>query len=387
MNRSFILNQRLGKVFLLHSQVWLLLFILNYIFTRSYEIKYDIRHQLFAGLLYLTLFYLNYSFLMPNFFFRKKITLYIIISLLVVLSGSYIKREIEFSRMQKVIESEWGFNQVDSLGEYRMFGKRHFFIERETGTPPPELSQDYRDFHPPLKKPPFRFDFMSFYSVLLIYIGSITLRFISKWQDDEKRKSEIEKENIATELSFLKQQINPHFLFNSLNSIYSLTITKSDKAVDSILKLSSILRYMLYESGTSQVRLHDELQIINDYIELQKLRITDKVNLIYKVEGNSASFKIEPFILVPLIENAFKYGVDNYNNSTIEIYVSIQDNKLRLIVRNSVVKRLDPFKSESGIGIKNIRRRLDLLYPNEYSFDIDETDNIFTIKLEIDLKE
>jgi len=289
--------------------------------------------------------------------------------------------------MQKVIESEWGFNPADSLGKNMMFKKRLFFAERETGTPPPELSQGYRDFRPPFKKPPFRFDFMSFYSVLLIYIGSITLRFISKWQDDEKRKSEIEKENIATELSFLKQQINPHFLFNSLNSIYSLTITKSDKAVDSILKLSSILRYMLYESGTSQVRLHDELQIINDYIELQKLRITEKVNLIYKVEGNSASFKIEPFILVPLIENAFKYGVDNYNNSTIEIHVSMRDNKLHLIVRNTVVKRLDPFKSESGIGIKNIRRRLDLLYPNEYSFDIDETDNIFTVKLEIDLKE
>lgn len=389
MNRHLSKIRKYGKPFLLHSQVWLLLFILNYIFTRNYEVKFESKYQLYMGILYLVVFYLNFSLLMPFLLFRKKMLVYIVSSFVVIVLGTFLKREIDISRFEKRIQMEMGELKTFKLNDNDKDFKTGFFARKPFEKPPvtPEISQrGDRNVRPPMKRPPDRMILISFYSILLVYTGSISFRFIGKWQDDEKRKAEIEKENISTELSFLKQQINPHFLFNSLNSIYSLTITKSDKAVDSILKLSSILRYVLYESGTMLVNLHDELQILNDYIELQKLRITEKVKLLYTVKGNTGNCKIEPFILLPLIENAFKYGVDNYNESVIEILVAVHQNKLMLAVKNTIVKKSTSY-NEGGIGIKNIKRRLDLLYPGEYTLEIDDSLDFYSVKLEINLKE
>jgi sensor histidine kinase YesM len=328
---------------------------------------------------------------MPFYFFRRKIWRFILLSLILITAGTLFKHSIEFSRMQKMMIKRWNETNVIFPEDQKLNGSeinKPYMPFEKGDMPPPDLSEGKsRDLLPPFRKPPFRIDFISFYTILLIYLGGVSIRFIGKWNDDEKRKSEIEKEKIATELSFLKQQINPHFLFNSLNSIYSLTISKSDKAVDSILKLSSILRYMLYESGASHVSLRDELQIVNDYIELQKLRITEKVNLVYKMEGTPASYKIEPFIIVPLIENAFKYGVDNYNSSTINILIEIKEDMLLLRLKNTIVKSSDILSGEGGIGIKNIKRRLDLLYPGDYTFDIDKTGELFSVILELKLKE
>jgi LytS/YehU family sensor histidine kinase len=216
---------------------------------------------------------------------------------------------------------------------------------------------------------------------------AFSFRLIEKWQDDEKQKVKLEKEKVSTELSFLKQQINPHFLFNSLNSIYSLSISKSETTPDSILKLSSILRYVLYESEKELVFLHDELQTIKDYIELQKLRLTEMVTVNYKVEGISENKKIEPLLLIPIIENAFKYGVDNIKKSFIDINIKIREGKIELEVSNKIVAIADKNKTDSGIGIKNIKRRLDLLHGNNYEFDIKEENNVFSVRLKLNLKE
>jgi two-component system LytT family sensor kinase len=382
--------RKYGKTILIHSQVWILLFILNYIFTRNFDVKLIILYQFVLSLIYIAVFYLNYSCLIPWLLFRSKTAKYILFSLIIILAATYIRLEVDMHRKQKEFDfnvKNGSFMQQNPGEQFRKRDNFTIYPKNEKTGPTQEQFNGGKNQQPPFKHPPYRMILISFYSILLVYTGSISFRFIGKWQDDEKRRSEIEKENIATELSFLKQQINPHFLFNSLNSIYSLTISKSDKAVDSILKLSSILRYMLYESGTTLVLFQDELQIVNDYIELQKLRITEKVKLLYTVKGDAGTFKIEPFILLPLIENAFKYGVDNYNDSVIEILIAVHQNKLMMAVRNSIVKRSGTLKSEGGIGIKNIKRRLDLLYPNDYLLTIDETNEFYTVKLEIKLKE
>jgi LytS/YehU family sensor histidine kinase len=225
-----------------------------------------------------------------------------------------------------------------------------------------------------------------FSQLLIIVLASISFRFIQKWQDDEKIKSEIEKERISTELSFLKQQVNPHFLFNAINSIYSLSLSGKPSTSDSILKLSSIIRYMLYETDRKFVTLSNEIQIIKDYIELQKLRMTEKVKLTFQVTGESGQYSIAPLLMIPLIENAFKHGVDNISNSFIDINIEIKDDTLNLRIRNSIISRTELNDEKSGIGIKNIVRRLELLYPKAHFFNASRDDGYFLVLLRLALK-
>lgn len=253
----------------------------------------------------------------------------------------------------------------------------------------------------------------SSYGLVLFYMLAFLIRFIQKWQDDEKQRNELEKEKISNELSFLKQQINPHFLFNSLNSIYSLSISQSELTSNAILKLSAILRYVLYETENELVPLENELKVINNYIELQKLRQTEKVTVNYSVEKETGkpeipdkpyetdepavidekretdkpnAFKIEPLILLPPVENAFKHGADNVNESFIDIHIIIVGNRLEMNVSNSIMTHSSDKTKDSGIGIKNLKRRLELLYPDEHKFEISEKDGIFRVRLLLQLK-
>ncbi|MGD8780524.1 MAG: histidine kinase [Ignavibacteria bacterium] len=222
---------------------------------------------------------------------------------------------------------------------------------------------------------------------MFFYIISLALRFFQKWQRDENDKAKLEKEKISTELSFLKHQINPHFIFNSLNSIYSLSMSNSKSASESILKLSSILRYMLYQSDKNVCNSTEELTIIDDYIQLQKLRLSDKVSVEYKFIKDSVEYKIEPLIIITLLENAFKYGVDTNSNSFIQILITIINGKLTLKVKNKIVRQIKGGEQHSGIGLKNLQRRLDLVYPNRYSYNynVDFKNMIYSVFLEINL--
>lgn len=243
-------------------------------------------------------------------------------------------------------------------------------------------------FPPPFSKNmPMRWSVIPNLSQLfIIVLASISFRFIRKWQDDEKVKFEIDKERISNELSFLKQQVNPHFLFNAINSIYSLSLSGNPSASDAILKLSSIIRYMLYETDRKFVTLKNEIEIIEDYIELQKLRITEKVKLTFQVSGDSGPYSIAPLLLIPLIENAFKHGIDNVSNSFIDINIEIKEDALNLRIRNSIISRTETNTEKSGIGIKNIIRRLELLYPKAHTFNSSRDDGYFLVILRLALK-
>lgn len=253
------------------------------------------------------------------------------------------------------------------------FGSRKMPMPPHFNLPPPEHPKPQR-----MPRPLF-----SLYGLVLFFLASMLIRFFEKWQQDEKRNREIEKENIATELTFLKQQINPHFLFNALNSIYSMTINTSEQASDTLLKLSSILRYMLYETENPLVKLRDEINIINDYIELQKLRVPKNVSVYFKVTGQQGNHQIAPLLLMPLIENAFKYGIDNISEVFIDIHITIENENLELTVKNKII-RTDPSNGiDSGIGIKNILRRLELLYHDNYHFETEQTNGIFSVILRL----
>lgn len=235
----------------------------------------------------------------------------------------------------------------------------------------------------PLPSPPFRYASITF-------IASIVLRFafifiLSLGIASYRRLKQTEQEKLKTELSFLKAQINPHFLFNTLNSIYALTVKKSDAAPESITKLSAIMRYSITEAAHDFVALDKELNYISAYIELEKLRITEKVKLTYKVDGATAGKQIAPQIFIPLIENAFKYGVSTQENSEINISIALEKNKLTVEVKNTKVRADN--KTKSGLGIENTKRRLNLLYPGKHTISIKDNEKEFLVKLELVLND
>ncbi|HRD40256.1 MAG TPA: sensor histidine kinase, partial [Bacteroidia bacterium] len=185
------------------------------------------------------------------------------------------------------------------------------------------------------------------------------------------------------ELSYLKAQINPHFLFNTLNSIYSLAIQKSDETANAVVKLSGMMRYVLTESQNEFVSLQKELDYINNYIELQKTRLDSTIKLHYTITGTTTGKAIAPLILIPFIENAFKYGVNAEENSEITIEISVNEAAINLFVKNNKVSiRPDP-ENRSGLGIENTKSRLLLLYPGKHYLNIDDNSASFSVSLSI----
>jgi two-component system, LytTR family, sensor kinase len=218
-------------------------------------------------------------------------------------------------------------------------------------------------------------------------VGSIfffgILRHIYKYTRLKQAAQQLQIEKQAAELSYLKSQTNPHFLFNTLNNIYSLTRDKSDLAPESILRLSKILRYMLYEAGGTFVAIDQELKIINDYIELEKLRYDESllINLNHDIENMKQA--IPPLLLIPLVENAFKHGVsETRGRPFIDIHLSVNNRNLVFIVKNSSEVVQETIKE--NIGLSNLRRQLELLY-KEYNLSVQQVQSVFTAILKINL--
>jgi sensor histidine kinase YesM len=373
------IRERGFKGIVLHFILWGGLLLLNFLIFGMPGLDFDFTFPLLSWLIYIILFYINYSLLVPRFLFKKRFLLYITLLIITFSSSIYLKAVID----RHFIEKRVNLFQAGNKERIRIsdFGPDPRVNE---GIFPPKA----RTLAPPKRVLFFHvnpFFMTGLLQLTLILLASISLRFIKKWQDDEKLKEEIDKEKITTELSFLRQQINPHFLFNAINSIYSLSISQRPETSDAILKLSSILRYMLYETDKQYVSLEKEIATIKDYIEIQQLRLTDKVKLDFVLNGQTSNYKIVPLVMLPLIENAFKHGVDNVNNSFINILIEIGEGTLILSVRNKIVEKKLSLES-SGIGIKNIVRRLDLLYQDLYNLDYRRDGDTFKVNLKIKLE-
>ncbi len=216
----------------------------------------------------------------------------------------------------------------------------------------------------------------------LVFTVSTCSRVIQEWLGIENKKKEIEKEKLGTELSFLKSQINPHFLFNTLNNIYSLALVKSEGTADAVLKLSSIMRYVLNETKHETVPLDKEIQFIKHYIELQKVRLTDNVSLEFNVEGDIEEQQIAPLILIAFVENAFKYGVSTKETSKLLFEIKADANSIYFTAQNNIVG--DRGNGENtGIGLQNTKRRLELLYPDKHELKVTEENNLFIVYLKL----
>lgn len=225
----------------------------------------------------------------------------------------------------------------------------------------------------PHKKPPFFFFGHTLIFALAILFMAFTLKMSNLWKQTQKEK-------LDAELLYLKAQINPHFLFNTLNSIYSLAIIKSDMTASAIVKLSGMMRYVLSEAHLETVSLQKETEYISDYIELQKLRLTESAKLHFILTGNSIGKQVAPLMLIPFIENAFKFGVNPEKNSEISIHIDIEESHIFLFVKND---KVNDSAEQNGLGIANTQSRLELLYPGKHELNITDTENQFSVSLKI----
>jgi sensor histidine kinase YesM len=194
-----------------------------------------------------------------------------------------------------------------------------------------------------------------------------------------------EKEKLSAQLSSLKSQINPHFLFNTLNSIYATAIDESPQTADMVDKLSEIMRYTMRDTQKDVVLLDEELNYIGNYVELQNIRLDESVWLEYHVEGEPGHLEIAPMLLIPFIENAFKHGVNSEQDSHVEIIININNTELHLVVINNKVNIQLDTSEQSGLGIANTKRRLELIYPDKHLLTIIENEKEFRVSLHINL--
>ena len=218
---------------------------------------------------------------------------------------------------------------------------------------------------------------------------STVVKITMDWYKNLRAQQELETQTMQSELRFLRSQVNPHFLFNTLNSLYALTLKKSDKAPEIVLKLSEMMRYMLYECNERWVDLAKEVSYITNYLSLERLRQGRETDIRFEVEGDPAHLKIAPLIFIPFIENCFKHGLGaNLAGGFVHIRLVIGEGRLHLSIINSKPQRMPkPLAARSGgIGLSNVRRRLDLLYPGRYSLTLDDRPDTFAVRLGLQLE-
>jgi two-component system LytT family sensor kinase len=219
---------------------------------------------------------------------------------------------------------------------------------------------------------------------LLVFTFGTAISAIQRWLKTEQNRKETEHEKLNTELSFLKSQVNPHFFFNTLNNIYSLAVVRSEKTAPAVMKLSSIMRYILTETQRDMVPLNNEVDFIHNFIDLQQVRLTDKVQVHFSAEGNTTTLLVAPLLFIPFVENAFKYGVSTKESSSIDITLRTEGNKILFSAVNYIVPSENNLMENTGIGINNVKRRLELMYADRHKLTTTEKDNYYIVHLEIE---
>jgi two-component system LytT family sensor kinase len=337
-----------NQTILIHTAVWAGIFLLPYIFTSAYYDNGEHEfHSSNTSLLYLDtltkilwmgLFYVNTALLVPALIYKGKYFFYvlaeaILFCLILLVHSLFFKLVIPGST----------FNFI-------LFFEYHII------------------------------------TFLFTTIASIAYKTISDRAKSQRETAEKAQENLKTELSFLRSQISPHFLFNIMNNIAAMVRLKSDALEPTVHKLSSLMRYMLYETDEEKVLLKTEIENIESYIYLQQQRFNEKLKLHISLDVEENWHSIEPMLLIPFVENAFKHGTGTVTNPEIEIGMSAANNKLYFTVKNRFVNTEAVKDKTSGIGLANVKRRLELLYSKQHQLLINKTEDWFTVILELNFK-
>ncbi|MEI6583024.1 MAG: histidine kinase [Chitinophagia bacterium] len=360
-------NNRKTLVLIAHIAAWVCFFMLPYLvfFPRLREFSMS-NHQLASivcnNIFIVVFYYLNTLWLIPKLLVKEKwlwYSLSIIICLLI------------FLNVPKVIAGWIAEPEVSPI-QNREFIRNPAFQGRPRGFG----TEGRRPYANPYNTVLF----------LLVFTVGTCISMIQRWLQTEQHRKEAENEKLNTELSFLKSQINPHFFFNTLNNIYSLAVVKSEKTAPAVMKLSKIMRYILADSQKDYVPLSKEVEFINNYIDLQQVRLTDKVTLDFSVDGEIEPYSIAPLLFIPFIENAFKYGVSTKEVSNISIHLNTKLNRVIFDAKNYIVPSENNEMEKTGIGINNVKRRLELLYPGKHLLTCEAHQQTYTVHLEINIE-
>lgn len=217
--------------------------------------------------------------------------------------------------------------------------------------------------------------------------AALSIKFLKQWHLEKKRAIELIQQKTQAEMKLLKSQIHPHFLFNTLNNLYSYVLDQSPKAPEIVLKLSELLRFMVYESTKAFISLSDEITLIRHYLDLEHLRYGDRLDISFSVQGDIHNKKITPLLFLPLIENAFKHGVsDQIDQCWISIDIHVTDDWLFLKIINSKDSdQAGKVTDYGGVGIENVKKRLELIYQEKYTLDIINANDVFIVDLKVKL--
>jgi hypothetical protein len=410
----------------LHIAGWLLFMALPLLFINGGQNNVLLLlskpiYWVFCGT-YVFLFYSNAYLLIPKLFLKKKYVLYSIV-ILALLAGTYYLKP--YDQLMRSTRLESMPPQMQSPMRQRLLGHTmpgppHGREMRQAGEDgsgrplphPEDTANRFRQpkddcdtcqgirppmrpgghgrgfgpyggpphFQPPHNGPFHPFDVISFFIFLMIIALSTAMKIMEQWRMTEQRAIQAEADKASAELSFLKAQINPHFLFNTLNNIYTLTLMKDDHAADSVMKLSNIMRYVTDDAMTDFVPLQQEVDCINDYIELQRLRLGEKTSVNIEVSGDIDDKEVPPLILMTFVENVFKYGISKHHRSNITIRLTGDNTGITFFCQNSIFPEKNE-KRRVGIGLKNTKQRLEHLYPNKHILDINTDNKLYTVKL------
>lgn len=294
-------------------------------------------------------FYVNLLVLMPRFFNKKRWLYYALFTSLFILASFWLH---DLSR-----------------GLEGLFGS----------------SRPFNAYRP---RPRGGFEFRQFsflYTLGLIWAVSMVYHLLGQLQASRRHAEQVKASALQAELSFLKAQINPHFLFNTLNNIYALTLKQSEDAPKAVMKLSNLMRQFTDDTSVEFVPLDEELHFIRDYVELQQLRLSEKTTINCNLTESEKPLRIAPRLLIPFIDNAFKYGVSNRTVSSIDIDLHVEGNTLHFSVRNAIHANNAERQASSGIGLENVKRRLELLYEGRHTLTQEQTDAHYHLKLTLTL--
>ncbi|CAM3523926.1 histidine kinase [Flavobacterium gelidilacus] len=331
-----------------HILVWLVLFSMPYLLSYGQEqdLNRIIAHFWVPIVFYAVIFYVNYFILIDKYLFSNKIVQFIGINLLIIVLNITLKELFEDL----------------------------FFNESLINTDKKERSG------PPIKM----FFYIQTLSYMVPLLFSIAIKTTKRWIKTEAERKEADNFKLKSELQHLHYQLQPHFFFNSLNNIYALVDISPEQAKTSIHSLSKLMRYMLYETDVETLPLVKEVDFMKKYIDLMKLRVSDKTVVTYSFPSEETGIKIAPLLFISLIENAFKHGVSASKESTIKINMVTNEKTVLFTIENDDFPKKSEDKSGSGIGIQNIEKRIELLYPNKNRFKTFVKDNRFIAQLEIE---
>ncbi len=351
MNTVIKSKTRKYNILFIHILLWGVFFVLpNFFIDRDVLFRWDrFVRSLPTMLGFMVVFYINYFYLIDKFLFKGKKKEFLFINLLIIALVVFLI----------------------NLGN-------NFCVELY-----PNMQRFRRGKTPPS---PWLFIIRNSTSLMLMSALSVALKMSTRWFVLENERKEMEKAIAEAELQNLKNQISPHFLLNTLNNIYALIEFNPAKAQSSLLDLSKMLRHLLYENNKLFVPLHQEVDFIKNYFHLMQIRMSENVQLKTEIDVKENSMTpISPLIFISLIENAFKHGISGNNPSFINISLSeLPEGKVKFVSRNSYFPKTKSDKSGSGIGLELVRKRLDLLYPNRYTWNANIEDNIYTTELIID---